>query len=184
MFLLSTTRPPILRVLTKNHISEAFRIDFVNKSMFLRSTTITPIFSIRGRFDQKSFFMRGVIVPPSKLIVSNIFSPKVSYYGGFLFRGGDYKCSHTPVYVHDLTQHSIDDAFSRVLPPEPRKAYIYIYIYIHAYYIYIYIVYAYFFLSVGVDSPGRSWQQTTDRKEFEALARAHVWALGPASICA
>ena len=84
MLLRSTTKPPILVVLTKNHISEAFRIDFVNKSMLLRSKTKPLFFSIRGRFDQTSFFMRGVIVPPSKLIVTNMFSPKV-----FVFiRGG------------------------------------------------------------------------------------------------
>ena len=77
----------IKRVLTKNHISEAFRTDFVNKSMLLRSTTKPPIFSIGGRFDQKSFLMRGVIVPPSKLIVTNIFPPR----GGFLLGGVSYE---------------------------------------------------------------------------------------------
>ena len=80
MFLRSTTKPPILEVLTKTYISVAFRIDFVNRSMFLRSTTKPPIFNIRGRFDQKMFFMDGVIVPPSKLIVTNMFSPQG---GGF-----------------------------------------------------------------------------------------------------
>ena len=84
MLLRSTTKPSILRVLTNNHISEAFRTDFVNKSMLLRSTTKPPIFSIGGRFDQKSFLMRGVIVPPSKLIVTIIFPPR----GGFLIRRG------------------------------------------------------------------------------------------------
>ena len=84
MLLRSTTKLPFLGVLTKNHISEAFRIDFVNKSMLLRSKTKPPFFSIRGRFDQKSFLMRGVIVPPSKLIVTNILPSK----GGFLIRGG------------------------------------------------------------------------------------------------
>ena len=67
-----------------NRIFEAFRIDFVNKSTLLRSSTKPPIFSIGGRFDQKSFLMRGVIVPPSKLVVKIIFPPK----GGFLIRGG------------------------------------------------------------------------------------------------
>ena len=71
-FVISQTKPSILRVLIKTHISEAFRVDFVNKSMFLWSTTKPPIFSIGGRFDQKTFFMRGVIVRPSKLIVTNI----------------------------------------------------------------------------------------------------------------
>ena len=84
MLLRSTTKPPILRFLTKNHISEAFRIDFVHKSMLLRSTTKPPFFSIRGRFDQTSSFMMGVIVPPSKLIVTNNFSPK----GGLFIMGG------------------------------------------------------------------------------------------------
>ena len=84
MLLRSTTKPPILGFLNEYHISEAFRTDFVNKSMLLRSTTKPPIFSIGGRFDQISFFMRGVIVPPSKLIVTNMFFPQ-----GFLFiRGG------------------------------------------------------------------------------------------------
>ena len=57
MLLRSTTKPPILGVLTKHHISEAFRIDFVNKSMLLRSKTKPPFVSIRGRFDQTSFFL-------------------------------------------------------------------------------------------------------------------------------
>ena len=42
MLLRSTTTPPILGALTNNHISEAFRIDFVNKSMLLRSKTKPP----------------------------------------------------------------------------------------------------------------------------------------------
>ena len=87
MFLRSTTKPPILGVLTKHHISEAFRTYFVNKSMLLRSQTKPPFFSIRGRFDQTSFFMRGVIVPPSKLIVTNNCPPKVC----FLLGGGNYE---------------------------------------------------------------------------------------------
>ena len=84
MPLRSTTKPPILVALTKHHISEAFRIDVVNKSALLRSTTKPPIFSIGGRFDQKSFLMRGVIVPPSKLVVKIFSSPK----GGFIISGG------------------------------------------------------------------------------------------------
>ena len=84
MLLRSTTKPPILGVLTKHHISKAVHIDFVNKSALLRSTTKSQIFSVGGRFDQTTFFMRGVIVPPSKLIVTNIFSLQ----GGFLIRGG------------------------------------------------------------------------------------------------
>ena len=84
MLLRSTTKPPILGVLIKHHISEAFRIDFVNKSLLLRSSTKRPIFSIRGRLDQKHIFMRGVIVPPSKLIVTNCFSPQVLF---LLLRG-------------------------------------------------------------------------------------------------
>ena len=84
MLLRSATKLSFLGVLTKYHISEAFRIDFVNKSLLLRPKTKQPFFSIRGRFDQKSFLMRGVIVPPSKLIVTNILPSK----GGFLNRGG------------------------------------------------------------------------------------------------
>ena len=78
---------PFLRVLTNNHISEAFRTDVVNKSMFLRSTTKPPFFSIEGRFDQTSFLMRGVIVPPSKLILTIICPPR----GGFLLGGVSYE---------------------------------------------------------------------------------------------
>ena len=52
--------------------------------MLLRSKTKLHLFSIRGRFDQKSFLMRGLIVPPSKLIITNILPSK----GGFLIRGG------------------------------------------------------------------------------------------------
>ena len=84
MLLRSTTKPSILVVLTKHHISETFRIDFVDNPMLLRSSTKPPIFSIGRRFDQKEFLMRGVIVPPSKLIVNIFFPPK----GGFLIRGG------------------------------------------------------------------------------------------------
>ena len=84
MLLRSTTKPPILGVLTQNHISEAYRIDFVNKSMLLRSTTKPPFFSIRRGLTKHRFFIRGVIVPPSKLIVKHIFPPKVF----FVIRGG------------------------------------------------------------------------------------------------
>ena len=87
MLLWSTTKPPILEVLTKNHMSAVFRIDVVNKSMLLRSKTKPYLFSIRGRFDQTSSFMRGVIVPPSKLIVTNYFAPK----GFFLLGGVNYE---------------------------------------------------------------------------------------------
>ena len=48
MLLRSTTKPPILGVLTNIHISEAFRIDFVTKPMLLRSKTKPHYFSIRG----------------------------------------------------------------------------------------------------------------------------------------
>ena len=89
MLLRSTTKPPILGVLTKNHISEVFRIDFVNKSMLLRSKTKPPFFSIRGGLTKHRFFIRGVIVPPSKLIVRNIVSPKVLFLlGGVNYEGG------------------------------------------------------------------------------------------------
>ena len=53
MLLRSTTKLPFLGVLTKHHISEAFRIDLVDKSMLLRSKTKPPFFNIRGRFDQQ-----------------------------------------------------------------------------------------------------------------------------------
>ena len=45
-----------------------------------------------GRSNQKTSFMRGVIVPPSKLIVTNICSPQGGFLirGGFLLGGGDY----------------------------------------------------------------------------------------------
>ena len=160
MLLWSTTKPPILVVLTKNHISEAFRIDFVDKSMFLRSTTKPLIFSIGGgltknrslwggnrasvkidsnicsplqggvsyeggRSNQKSFLMRGVIVPPSKLIVT--FPPP---RGGFLLRGGDY----IYIYIYNIYIY---------IYIYINNIYIYIYIYIHDMYIYIYIYYLY-----------------------------------------
>ena len=84
MLLRSTTKPPISGVLTKIHISEAFPIDFVNISMLLRSNTKPPFFSIREGLTKHRFCYKGVIVPPSKLIVNNIFPPK-----GFVFiRGG------------------------------------------------------------------------------------------------
>ena len=90
MLLRSTTKPPIFGVLTKHHIYEAFRIDVINKSMLLRSKTKPPFFSIRGGFDQTSFFLiRGVIVPPSKLIVKTYFPPKVFYLlGGVNYERG------------------------------------------------------------------------------------------------
>ena len=66
-----------------NRISEAFRTYFVNKSMLLRSKTKPPFLSIRGGLTKHRFFIRGVIVPPSKLIVTNTFPPK-----GFFIRGG------------------------------------------------------------------------------------------------
>ena len=94
MFLRSTTKPPILGVLTNNHISEAFRIDVVNKSTLLRSTTKPSMFSIGGMLDQKSFFMRGVIVPPSKLIVTNI----CPLQGGFSYEGGRSNQKYLFVY--------------------------------------------------------------------------------------
>ena len=69
MLLRSTTKPPILGVLTKHHISEAFRIDFVNKSIcFYGQQQNHQFYSINlcccGQqqnhqfkgFDQKSYF--------------------------------------------------------------------------------------------------------------------------------
>ena len=59
MLLQSTTKPPILGVLTKHHISEAFCIDFVNRSMLLRSKTKPPFFSIRGGLTKHFFCYKG-----------------------------------------------------------------------------------------------------------------------------
>ena len=90
MSLRSTTKPPIVGALTKHHISEAFRIDVVNKSMFLRSTTKPLIVSIPGRLDQNIFlFMRVVIVPPPELIVTTNCYPQGFLLGGFLTREVD-----------------------------------------------------------------------------------------------
>ena len=90
MLLRSTTKLQFLVVLI-NHISEAFRIDVVNKSMLLRPKTKPHVFSIRGRFDQTSF-MRGVIVPPSKLIVTNNCPPNIYIYIYiYIFRGVNYE---------------------------------------------------------------------------------------------
>ena len=81
MLLRSATKPQILVALTKNYMFEAFRIAVVNISMLLRSKTKLHLFSIRGGFDQTSFFgIRGVIVPPSKLIVTNMFLPKCVFF--------------------------------------------------------------------------------------------------------
>ena len=89
MLLRSTTKPLILGVLTKTYISEAFCINFVNTSMLLRLKTKPPIFSIRGRFDQTSFFMRGVN-RASVLIDSNKqFPHQFSLLGGLIMRGVD-----------------------------------------------------------------------------------------------
>ena len=57
--------------------------------MLLRSATKPPILVRSKSFDQKGSFMRGVIVPPSKLIVTNICSPKVCFLlGGVNYEGG------------------------------------------------------------------------------------------------
>ena len=87
MLLRSTNKATNFRGLTNNHIFEAFRKYCFNQSMLLRSKTKPPFFSIRGRFDQTSFFMRGVIVPPSKSIVKKKCPPK----GGVLFGGVHYE---------------------------------------------------------------------------------------------
>ena len=100
MFLRSTTKPPIWGVLTKHHISEAFRIDCVDKSMLLRSTTKPPIFSIRGRFDQRSSFMRGAIVPPSKLIVThNCPLQGFVFIRGVYYEGGEITYIYIYIYI-------------------------------------------------------------------------------------
>ena len=59
MLLRSTTKPPILGVLTQKHISEAFRIDVVNESMLLRSNTKPHFFSIRGGLTKHIFYKGG-----------------------------------------------------------------------------------------------------------------------------
>ena len=41
-----------------------------------------------GRSNQKSSFMRGVIVPPSKLIVNNNSPQGFVLLGGFIIKGG------------------------------------------------------------------------------------------------
>ena len=57
--------------------------------MLLRSKTKPPFFSIRGGLTKHRFFIRGVIVPPSKLIVTNICPPKVfCLLGGVNYEGG------------------------------------------------------------------------------------------------
>ena len=53
--------------------------------MLLLLTIKPPIFSIRGGLTKNRFFMRGEIEPPSKLIVTNMFSPQG---GGLLLGGG------------------------------------------------------------------------------------------------
>ena len=64
-----------------------------------------------GRSNQKSSFMRGVIVPPSKLIVKIKFPPKGGFFirGGLLLRGGDYIYIyiyiHICIYVYMSVQH-------------------------------------------------------------------------------
>ena len=89
MLLRSTNKTTNFRGFDQNHISEAFRTDFINKSMLLRSQTKPQFLSIRGRFDQTSFFMRGVIVPPSKLIVTTNCPPKVFLLlGAVNYEGG------------------------------------------------------------------------------------------------
>ena len=49
-----------------------------------------------GRSNQKSSFMRGVIVPPSELIVKKKSPPKVLFLlGGFIIKGGILLCCRT-----------------------------------------------------------------------------------------
>ena len=62
-----------------------------------------------GRSNQKSFLMRGVIVPPYKLIVTNICSPEGGAFllGGLLSRGWRlllYTNNNTT--NHNTTNHS------------------------------------------------------------------------------
>ena len=55
-----------------------------------------------GRSNQQIYFMRGVIVPPSKLIVTNVFSsPKGGcLLGGLSLRGEDYIYIYTYIYIY------------------------------------------------------------------------------------
>ena len=93
MFLRSTTKPLMLEVWTnKTHMSEAFRIVFVNTSMLLRSTTKPHMFSIRARFDQTSLFFYEGGNRASVLTDSNKYlsPPRGGFLlGGFLMRGVD-----------------------------------------------------------------------------------------------
>ena len=75
MFSRATPTPPILVVLTNTHISEAFRIDFDNKHLCFYGQQQNHHFLVFGGGSTKHscFFMRGVIVPPSKLIVTHIW---------------------------------------------------------------------------------------------------------------
>ena len=57
--------------------------------MLLRSKTKPHFFSIRGGLTKHRFLIWGVIVPPSKLIVKNVFSPHVFVLlGGVNYEGG------------------------------------------------------------------------------------------------
>ena len=55
-----------------------------------------------GRSNQKSFLMRGVIVPPYKLIVTNICSPQWGGFllGGFLIRGVEIIIIIHNIYIY------------------------------------------------------------------------------------
>ena len=72
MFLRSATKLPILTVFTKHHISEAFRIDLLINRRFYGQQQNHQFLVLEGGLTKQHFFMRGVIVPPSKLIVTNI----------------------------------------------------------------------------------------------------------------
>ena len=113
-----------------------------------------------GRSNQKSSLMRGVIVPPSKLIVTNIMR-------WFIIKGGYYICMYVCVciYIYIYIYATLKDVYGRTIKNENSKRqreidkaigpasrtlahrddaipYVYIYIYVYVYmniYVYIYI---------------------------------------------
>ena len=137
MLLRSTTKPPILVVLTKNHISEAFRIDFVNTSMLLRSKTKPPFLVFGGGLTKHRFFFNKGGNRASVYIDSKKRNPPkgcVFLLGGVIIKGGDYI-----TYV-------VGGLYIYIYRERERWIVVYICIYIYVYislslsiYIYIYM---------------------------------------------
>ena len=101
-----------------------------------------------GRSNQKSSFMRGVIVPPSKLIVKQKSPQRVGFFirGGLLLRG-EITYISLSIYIHIYIYLSLY-----------TYIYMYIYIYIYMYmcniYIYIYIyIYTYIHTYIHIQIP-------------------------------